>query len=193
MDRLLELQLVSKVCKELETHVGSGDKSLAEFVIHLARDESKSADDFYNRLLDNDAELPRDFVETLFSMIHRMSSSRPSSQGSSDKFASAGKYSTSTLAKSEEKTETSASGQVMTLSADTINNSLHSLDRSIKEEMEQNLRKKIEMTRKFPGLCMPNNAKETEVVKSEGDRRTVYRDDRSFDKQDSNQIQGSHQ
>ena len=39
-DQLARLGLISKVCTELEKHIGIGDKKSAEFVLHLAK-ESK--------------------------------------------------------------------------------------------------------------------------------------------------------
>ena len=36
MRKLQHLSLVSKICTELENHLGIGDKTLAEFIIDLA-------------------------------------------------------------------------------------------------------------------------------------------------------------
>jgi len=36
LDKLQELSLVSKICTELDSHLGLADKTLAEFIIHLA-------------------------------------------------------------------------------------------------------------------------------------------------------------
>ncbi|KAL9642800.1 hypothetical protein ABK040_009875 [Willaertia magna] len=161
MERLLELQLVSKVCKELENHIGSGEKALAEFVIYLAREESKDSDDFYNKLLDNDAELPRDFVENLYNMIRRMSSKPPpissssssekpsSSSNISDKFNSAGKFSVGTV--SGDVVKVSQSGPI-----DDDFKKLHALDSVIKEEFEYNEKKKKEHLKKFSSLSIPD-------------------------------------
>ncbi len=40
LDKLHELSLISKVCTELDSHLGLADKTLAEFIIHLADDHS---------------------------------------------------------------------------------------------------------------------------------------------------------
>ena len=37
MEKLQELSLVSKVCTELENHLGMSDKTLAEFIIEMVR------------------------------------------------------------------------------------------------------------------------------------------------------------
>ncbi|KAG2392763.1 hypothetical protein C9374_011488 [Naegleria lovaniensis] len=194
MERLLELQLVSKVCKELETNIGSGEKALAEFVIYLAREESKNVDDFYNKLIDNDAELPRDFVERLYAMIHRMSNSKlASSSGNSSsadgKFTSAGQFSVSSLVKSEEKVSgdglsDNKQKEAVTVSSDQINDRLHSFDKSIKEEMENNLRRKLELTKKFPSLCLPDKS----TVYSSANEKTPSDKKDTFDRKDTSQL-----
>ncbi len=55
--RLEELSLVSKICTELENHLGINDKDLAEFIIALARKLS-SFDKFKASLLNNRADFP---------------------------------------------------------------------------------------------------------------------------------------
>ncbi|KAG8070541.1 hypothetical protein GUJ93_ZPchr0006g44786 [Zizania palustris] len=67
--KLEYLSLVSKVCSELETHIGVGDKVLAEFITELGRD-SLSVDDFDAKLKANGADLPDYFVRTLLTIIH---------------------------------------------------------------------------------------------------------------------------
>jgi ATP-dependent RNA helicase DHX8/PRP22 len=37
LDKLNFISVVSKVCTELENHLGFSDKDLAEFIIHLAQ------------------------------------------------------------------------------------------------------------------------------------------------------------
>eukprot|EP00211_Chloroparvula_japonica_P018380 CAMPEP_0119139048 /NCGR_PEP_ID=MMETSP1310-20130426/26804_1 /TAXON_ID=464262 /ORGANISM="Genus nov. species nov., Strain RCC2339" /LENGTH=51 /DNA_ID=CAMNT_0007130305 /DNA_START=159 /DNA_END=310 /DNA_ORIENTATION=+ len=46
LDQLQYLSVVSRVCKELENHVGLSDKDLAEFIIDLAK-KSGSEQKFY--------------------------------------------------------------------------------------------------------------------------------------------------
>jgi ATP-dependent RNA helicase DHX8/PRP22 len=36
LEKLEKISLVSKICTELENHLGINDKDLAEFIIHLA-------------------------------------------------------------------------------------------------------------------------------------------------------------
>ena len=55
--RLEELSLVSKICTELENHLGVGDKDLAEFIIALAGKHS-SFDKFKTALVKNGADFP---------------------------------------------------------------------------------------------------------------------------------------
>lgn len=72
--RLEYLSLVSRVCGELEHHLGVGDKTLAEFVIDLARGPGVAgAEDFAAELARNDAEFPGDLAATLYAIIAKMS------------------------------------------------------------------------------------------------------------------------
>ncbi|GMI15054.1 hypothetical protein TrLO_g4123 [Triparma laevis f. longispina] len=57
VERLSALSLVTKVCSELETHLGMSDKTLAEFIINLGEDAyDLGYEAFYNRLVDNGLE-----------------------------------------------------------------------------------------------------------------------------------------
>ncbi|KAL6646862.1 hypothetical protein ACP70R_015556 [Stipagrostis hirtigluma subsp. patula] len=67
--KLEYLSLVSKVCSELETHIGVGDKVLAEFITELGRD-STSVADFDAKLKEKGADFPDYFVRTLLTIIH---------------------------------------------------------------------------------------------------------------------------
>ncbi|WCJ41465.1 ATP-dependent RNA helicase putative [Euphorbia peplus] len=69
---LLKLEyfsLVSKLCSDLETHIGFADKVLAEFIIELGR-TSMSVDQFDSKLKDNGAELPHYLVSSFLTAIH---------------------------------------------------------------------------------------------------------------------------
>ena len=55
--KLEELSLVSKICTELENHLGINDKVLAEFVIALA-EKHPSLESFKSVLAENGAEFP---------------------------------------------------------------------------------------------------------------------------------------
>eukprot|EP00898_Chlorokybus_atmophyticus_P004046 jgi/Chlat1/4642/Chrsp3S05597 len=72
--KLQQLALVSKVCTELETHLGMGDKTLAEFVIDLAKEKDTPVS-FSKTLASQGAELPLSLATTLLTIIQRM---RPS-------------------------------------------------------------------------------------------------------------------
>ncbi|XP_024531456.1 probable pre-mRNA-splicing factor ATP-dependent RNA helicase DEAH5 [Selaginella moellendorffii] len=68
-EKLEYLSLVSKVCTELETHVGCSNKTLAEFIIELGR-HSESLEEFGGRLKENGAEFQDYFVKKLLMIIH---------------------------------------------------------------------------------------------------------------------------
>ena len=57
LQKLEELSLVSKICTELENHLGINDKDLAEFIIALAEKYS-SLEKFKAALAKNGAEFP---------------------------------------------------------------------------------------------------------------------------------------
>ncbi|KAJ4781809.1 ATP-dependent RNA helicase [Rhynchospora pubera] len=67
--KLEYLSLISKVCSELESHVGVADKVLAEFITELGR-SSTSVPEFDKKLKENGADMPDYFVRTLLTIIH---------------------------------------------------------------------------------------------------------------------------
>ncbi|KAG8376155.1 hypothetical protein BUALT_Bualt09G0033800 [Buddleja alternifolia] len=69
LKKLEYLSLVSKVCSELETHLGFGDKVLAEFITEMGR-ICETVDEFDSKLKENGAEMPDYFVRTLLTIIH---------------------------------------------------------------------------------------------------------------------------
>lgn len=71
LERLESLSLVSKVCTELENHLGINDKTLAEFVIMLAG-KSSGSEKFEKNLKKNGAEFPDSLVSNLFRLIKTM-------------------------------------------------------------------------------------------------------------------------
>ena len=74
MDELQQLQylsLVSKVCSELDNHLGVSDKTLAEFIIDLAQRHPQLAD-FCAALEENGAEFPPSFAQSLLSLVGKM-------------------------------------------------------------------------------------------------------------------------
>jgi ATP-dependent RNA helicase DHX8/PRP22 len=73
--RLEELSLVSKICTELENHLGVGDKDLAEYIIALAA-KCSTVDKFKAALLKNGADFPDSFVVNLLRIIQTMKPKR---------------------------------------------------------------------------------------------------------------------
>ncbi|XP_022937860.1 probable pre-mRNA-splicing factor ATP-dependent RNA helicase DEAH5 [Cucurbita moschata] len=69
LKKLEYLSLVSKVCSELETHLGFGDKVLAEFITEMGR-SCETVDEFDAKLKENGAEMPDYFVRSLLRIIH---------------------------------------------------------------------------------------------------------------------------
>ena len=65
--KLEHLSLVSKICTELENHLGLNDKDLAEFIIALA-EKNKTLESFKKVLYENGAE----FNESLICNLHRI-------------------------------------------------------------------------------------------------------------------------
>ncbi|KAI3901892.1 hypothetical protein MKW92_024077, partial [Papaver armeniacum] len=68
LEKLADLSLLSKVCTELESHLGFTDKVLAEFIIGIGSD-AESFDEFDNKLKSDGAEMPDYFIRTLFTII----------------------------------------------------------------------------------------------------------------------------
>ena len=71
LENLEYLSLVSKVCTELENHLGIGDKDLAEFIIDMAR-SSNTYDKFRQNLIEKDAEFPDSFSSNLYRIVQKM-------------------------------------------------------------------------------------------------------------------------
>nr|XP_022918473.1 ATP-dependent RNA helicase DHX8 [Onthophagus taurus] len=71
IDKLEHLSLVSKVCTELENHLGMNDKDLAEFIIHLS-EKHNTLESFKKVLEENGAEFSDSFVANLLRIIQHM-------------------------------------------------------------------------------------------------------------------------
>ncbi|ONI21642.1 hypothetical protein PRUPE_2G077900 [Prunus persica] len=84
LKKLEYLSLVSKVCSELETHIGVGDKVLAEFITELGR-KCETVDEFDTKLKKNGAEMPDYFVRTLLTIIHAILPPKPKPEKDSKK------------------------------------------------------------------------------------------------------------
>lgn len=78
LDELQRLSLVSKICTELDNHLGLSDRTLAEFIIHLA-DEFPEPSAFRHALSENGAEFPDSLSDNLLRIIGAM---KPASGGS---------------------------------------------------------------------------------------------------------------
>ncbi|XP_059633114.1 probable pre-mRNA-splicing factor ATP-dependent RNA helicase DEAH5 [Cornus florida] len=84
LKKLEYLSLVSKVCTELESHLGFGDKVLAEFITDMGR-TCETVDEFDAKLKENGAEMPDYFVRTLLTIIHAILPPKPKSDKESKK------------------------------------------------------------------------------------------------------------
>ena len=73
LGQLEYLSLVSKVCTELDNHLGMNEKTLAEFVIDLA-DKHKNVDSFRRALIENGAEFSGGLMRSIFDLVYRMKS-----------------------------------------------------------------------------------------------------------------------
>ena len=74
MDELLKLQelsLVSKICTELENHLGFNDKDMAEFIVSLA-EKNNTFDSFKTVLHENGAQFSDSFIANLLRIIQHM-------------------------------------------------------------------------------------------------------------------------
>lgn len=69
--KLEHLSLVSKVCTELDNHLGLNDKDLAEFIIDLAR-KNHTLEKFKTALEKNGADFPDSFASNLLRLIQHM-------------------------------------------------------------------------------------------------------------------------
>ncbi|XP_014242155.1 ATP-dependent RNA helicase DHX8 [Cimex lectularius] len=69
--KLEHLSLVSKVCSELENHLGLNDKDLAEFIIDLA-EKNDTFESFKKALIENEAEFSESFIANLLRIIQHM-------------------------------------------------------------------------------------------------------------------------
>ncbi|XP_071446901.1 ATP-dependent RNA helicase DHX8 [Hetaerina americana] len=83
VQKLEHLSLVSKICTELENHLGLNDKDLAEYIIALA-EENDTLEKFKKVLEENGAEFSDSFMANLLRIIHHMKpkGDRPSKSGS---------------------------------------------------------------------------------------------------------------
>jgi ATP-dependent RNA helicase DHX8/PRP22 len=81
LERLEKLSLVSKICTELENHLGLNDKDLAEYIIHLA--ETNDTFDKFKVALSSAGgpdSFPDSFAANLLRIIQRMNPSMRNKQ-----------------------------------------------------------------------------------------------------------------
>ena len=76
MDELARLELVNKVVSRLEEEVGIGDRTLAEFVIHLAQ-EAVTPVAFTESLAKNGADFSDDLSRQIFALVEDASTPLP--------------------------------------------------------------------------------------------------------------------
>ncbi|CAH0380214.1 unnamed protein product [Pelagomonas calceolata] len=76
MDELARLELVNKVVSRLEEEVGIGDRTLAEFVIHLAQ-EAGTPVAFTESLAKNGADFSDDLSRQIFALVEDASTPLP--------------------------------------------------------------------------------------------------------------------
>ena len=69
--KLQYLSLVNKICKELDSHIGVSDKTLAEFIIDLALQHPDQRS-FTKALEENGAEFPPSFCSNLLTLVAKM-------------------------------------------------------------------------------------------------------------------------
>jgi len=73
LEKLEHLSLVSKVCTELDNHLGLNDKDLAEFIIALA-EKHTTFDAFKAVMLENGGEFSDSLIANLLRLIKHMKS-----------------------------------------------------------------------------------------------------------------------
>ncbi|CAF0710967.1 unnamed protein product [Brachionus calyciflorus] len=80
LEKLEKLSLVSKVCTELENHLGINDKDLAEYIIHLA--EKNDTFEKFKKVLNeiSGEQYPDSFIANLLRIIQRMNPSMRKTQ-----------------------------------------------------------------------------------------------------------------
>ncbi|XP_055307410.1 ATP-dependent RNA helicase DHX8-like [Sitodiplosis mosellana] len=87
LSKLEHLSLVSKICTELDNHLGMNDKDLAEFIIDLAETHT-TFDTFKKALIENGAEFPDSFIKSLLRIIQLMKTSKKLPESSENDFIS---------------------------------------------------------------------------------------------------------
>ncbi|XP_065370268.1 ATP-dependent RNA helicase DHX8 [Calliphora vicina] len=81
LQKLEHLSLVSKLCTELDNHLGINDKDLAEFIVELEA-KNPTFEEFRKALVENGAEFPDSLISNLQRIIKLM---KPSTGGKDSK------------------------------------------------------------------------------------------------------------
>lgn len=90
LSELQKLGLISKICSELDNHLGFSDKTLAEYIVFLAG-QHESGPSFHKALQENGADFPLSFAENLLRIIKTISFNSQSSSENQNYQTSTGK------------------------------------------------------------------------------------------------------
>ncbi len=69
IEELDRLSVLGKVCRLISDHLGIDDRTLAEFVIHLAETQSCNRDRFMGALKENGAEFPPSLADGILRIV----------------------------------------------------------------------------------------------------------------------------
>jgi ATP-dependent RNA helicase DHX8/PRP22 len=81
IENLQRIGLVSKVCAELDNHLGFSDKTLAEFIIHLAIQHKDNVGAFRKALAENGADFPDSLADNMHRTIVRLTTTSQQQAG----------------------------------------------------------------------------------------------------------------
>ncbi|XP_034110682.1 ATP-dependent RNA helicase DHX8 [Drosophila albomicans] len=134
LQQLEYLSLVSKICTELDNHLGINDKDLAEFIIDL-EEKHRSYESFRKALLDNGAEFPDSLVQNLQRIINLM---RPTRAGGDAKSGNSEDFK-----KSDKKSQLMKMFPGLALPNDKYSNKNEDLEDKKDEERKESKNKQI--------------------------------------------------
>ncbi|KNC23658.1 hypothetical protein FF38_13728 [Lucilia cuprina] len=100
LQKLEHLSLVSKLCTELDNHLGINDKDLAEFIVEL-EEKNPTFEEFRKALIENGAEFPDSLISNLQRIIKLMKPSADGKQAKSLDDSSSGSASNKLSSKTE--------------------------------------------------------------------------------------------
>ncbi|XP_073813772.1 ATP-dependent RNA helicase pea [Musca autumnalis] len=196
LQKLEHLSLVSKLCTELDNHLGINDKDLAEFIIDL---ESKNPtfDSFRKALVENGAEFPDSLITNLQRIIKLM---KPSGGGNGGKSSSTGGGGADSSGGKSSKTEQLAMmfpglamandkfSKVDAPESSASSSSESESDADEKKEKKKDIKKKIEdedmkavddamleLEALAPGFASKSDTKDTKDFKKKVEKRSRSR------------------